>query len=123
MKRRNMQRPEDAMQQDVVRHLRERPMPGVFFFHVPNHKARANYLKAMGMVGGMTDLVLIREGRVYALELKRPKGTRSLDQIACHACLRGAGAEVHTAYSGEEAMQWLEAKGFLRPSIKPAEAA
>lgn len=117
MKRRNMKRPEDALQQEVVRHLRTRPMAGVFFFHVPNHKARANYLKAMGMVEGMTDLVIIKDGRAYALELKRPKGTKSLDQIACHACLRGAGVDPYTAYGLPDALQWLERMGFLRPEI------
>lgn len=121
MKRRHMQRPEDALQQEVVRHLRERYMPGVFFCFVPNHKRRANYLKAMGMVSGMTDLILIRAGRAYCLELKRPKGTRSLGQIACHAALRAAGVEPYTAYGLPDALGWLERNGFLRPEIKPAE--
>lgn len=122
MKRRHLQRPEDALQQEVVRHLRTRPMPGLFFFSVPNHKNRANYLRAMGMVDGMTDLVIIKDGRAYALELKRPKGETSMAQIACHACLRGAGVETHTAYGLPDALAWLERMGLLRPEIK-AEAA
>lgn len=123
MKRRNLKRPEDALQQEVVNHLRTRSMPGVFYFHVPNHKKKANYLRAMGMADGMTDLVLIRNGRAYALELKRPKGVKSTEQIACHAQLRAAGAEVYTAFGLPDALAWLEGQGLLRPSVKPAEAA
>lgn len=110
------------MQQEVVRHLRTRPMPGIFFCHVPNHKARANYLRAMGMVDGMGDLVLIRAGRAFVLELKRDKGRLSMAQIACHAALRAAGVEPYTAYALPNALQWLEQMGFLRPELK-AEAA
>jgi len=117
MKRRNMKRPEDAAQQEVVRHLRTRPMPGVFFFSVPNHKKNANYLKAMGMVDGMTDLFIIRDGRPAALEMKAVKGVKSLAQLACHACLRGAGVEVYTAYGLPDALQWLEGNGFLKPDV------
>jgi hypothetical protein len=118
MKRRNMKRPEDAIQQEVVRHLRERPIPGVFFCFIPNHKRKANYLKAMGMVSGAPDLILIREGRAFCLELKRPKGSKGIAQIACHAALRAAGVEPYTAYGLPDALDWLERNGFLRPEVK-----
>lgn len=118
MKRRNLKRPEDALQQEVVNHLRTRAMPGVFYCHVPNHPKKANYLRAMGMADGMTDLIIIRAGHAYALELKRPKGEKSLAQIACQAQLRAAGAEVYTAYGLPDALAWLEGQGLLRPAVQ-----
>lgn len=116
--------PEGAIQKEVARHLRTRPMPGVFTFHVPNEGKRRNSTQHRnnGLVAGVPDWILIREGRAYTLELKRISGKLTMQQIAVHAQLRSAGVENYTAYGLSDALQWLERSGFLRPSIK-AEAA
>lgn len=59
-----------------------RPEDG-FAFHVPNQGKRSlvtgGLFKGMGMLPGMTDLILVaRDGRVAFLELKRPDGKGKL---------------------------------------------
>ncbi len=59
--------------------------PGGFWFHVPNQgkrsKATAGLFKGMGLLAGVTDIVLVAgpvmtgaDGSVAFLELKRPNG-------------------------------------------------
>jgi hypothetical protein len=69
-------RPEDAIQRAIVQHYRQRAAPGVFMFAVPNGGFRrpveAAILKAT--VAGIPDTIWIKDGQVYALELKAPGG-------------------------------------------------
>lgn len=73
-----MRRPEEALQRALVAQLRARlPRPWLVF-HVPNgggrSKAEAGILKAMGVLAGMPDLLLIGPSKpnVLAIELKAP---------------------------------------------------
>jgi hypothetical protein len=67
--------PEVADQRAVIRHIAWRARPGVFAFHVPNGGWRSRVegaiLKAIGTVAGVPDLIWIKNGQVYGLELKR----------------------------------------------------
>lgn len=53
-------------------------------FHVPNggkrSKRESNKFKAMGVVAGIPDLVLLWKGRLYGFELKAEKGKQSDEQ-------------------------------------------
>lgn len=71
-----MNRPEEALQRALVAHLRARlPKPWIAF-HVPNgggrSKAEAGVLKAMGVLAGVPDLIVIGPAKVIAIELKAP---------------------------------------------------
>lgn len=113
-----MRRDEQAIQRTVFQHLAARPATGTFAFHVPNGGARsrteAAILKGLGVVAGVPDIIAVRDGRMFALELKAPGGTTSADQDAAQAALHAAGATVATATGLDEALAQLEAWGLLR---------
>jgi len=72
-----MKRPEEALHRAIVAHLRARLPAPWLVFHIPNgggrSKAEAGILKAMGVLAGMPDLLVIGPGRhVTALEIKAP---------------------------------------------------
>jgi hypothetical protein len=60
--------------------------------------------KAMGVVPGVPDVLLLHEGRLRGLELKRKGGRLTPTQVACHAAMRRAGAEIAAAYDVDEAL-------------------
>jgi hypothetical protein len=71
-------------------------------------------LKSMGVVAGTPDLIIIKDGRTYGLELKVPGGRLTDAQKTAHEALRAAGAEVATADSLDAALRILELWGLLR---------
>jgi hypothetical protein len=99
--------------------------PGVYAFHVPNGGARSPIegaiLKGLGVRAGVPDVIAVRDGRTYGLEVKAPGGRLTAAQNAAHAALRAAGATVVTSYSLDDAVVQLEDWGLLRgrASIKP----
>ncbi len=88
--------PEQAIQRAVVDHLTARPMRNLFAFHVPNGGWRSPIevaiLKSVGVIFGVPDLVLIRDGAFFGLELRAPDGRLGRAQIAAQKTMRGAGA-------------------------------
>jgi hypothetical protein len=110
--------PEAAIQRAVLEHLRLRAAPNVFYFHPPNGGARrpieAAILKALGVVAGVPDIILVKGGRTYGLELKAPRRRLTPVQRAAHAALGAAGAEVATADSLDTALRQLEAWQLLQ---------
>ena len=101
----------------VVRHLRHRARPGVFWCHFPAGEIRdaatASKLKAMGTKPGVPDFVLLIGGQLHGLELKRHDGRLSPDQRATIVELEAAGGICHVAYSVDEALTVLIAWGGL----------
>jgi hypothetical protein len=71
-------RPENLIQRAVFEHLRVRSAPGVFAFHPANGGWRspieAAILKGLGVRAGVPDVIAVKDGRTYALELKPPGG-------------------------------------------------
>lgn len=110
----------------VVEHLRHRARPGVVWWHTPNGEHRdprtAAKLKRMGVLAGVPDLLLLTQGRLYALELKSGGGCSSAAQSAVLSLLRGSGAHCVVAWGVNEALAALEAWGLLtRESETPRE--
>ena len=99
-------------------HLRMRSAPGVYAFHVPNGGWRSHIeaaiLKGLGVRAGVPDVIAVKDGRTYALEIKAPGGRLTVAQNAAHAALRAAGATVLTSYSLDDAISMLEEWGLLR---------
>jgi hypothetical protein len=115
---RSRNRPEDIIQRTVFEHLRVRSAPGIFAFHPANGGWRSHIeaaiLKGLGVRAGVPDVIAVKDGRVYALELKPPRGRLSAAQNAAHAALHAAGATVATAFGLDDALVQLEAWGLLR---------
>ena len=70
-----MSRAEDQIQSAVVHWIRA-TCPGTIVFHVPNGgkrtRAEAGIFKALGVLAGVPDLIIMWRGHVAGLELKAP---------------------------------------------------
>lgn len=85
------------------------------FFAVPNEGmgaaktgaglGRMARLKRMGLRPGVADIVIIKGGKAYFLELKTPEGVQSERQSAFQADCFYVGAEYAIARSFEEAQK------------------
>jgi len=115
---RRRQRPEDAIQRTVFAHFAVRGARDTYFFAVPNGGYRspveAKIMKGLGVHAGTPDIVIIRDGHTYCIELKAPGGKLTAAQKEAHAALRAAGAAVACAYGLDEAIKTLEQWGLLR---------
>src|SRR5258708_26659121 len=71
----------------VVNQLRYRSVPGLTFWHTPNgayHGWRpwqGAEMKRNGVLPGVADLILVNQGKCYALELKADEGRPTKAQI------------------------------------------
>jgi hypothetical protein len=114
---RHRRRPEDAIQRAVFQHLRARAAPGVFAFHPANGGYRkpveAAIMKGLGVVAGVPDVIVVHNGRCFALELKAEGGRATDKQLACIAALREAGAFTCIAPGLDRALACLEGWGLL----------
>ena len=113
--------PEAQIQRAVVQHLNSRGVAGLVFFHVPNGGSRGKVegaiFKSMGVRAGVSDLILIHAGKIFALELKAPGGRASEAQLAFLSDIDRAGAFTAMPEGLDAALQTLEAWGLIRPGI------
>ncbi len=110
---------EHQVQTAVIQLLRFQGVPGLFWFHPANEGRRAPrtgaFLKKMGMLAGVSDLVIVRPGgRVCFLELKSPTGETQPNQITFGEVCEANGAPYAVAHSSEEAATILHQWGALR---------
>jgi hypothetical protein len=116
-----MQRPEQAIHKAVVSHLNARSEPRVFFFHPANGGKRsiieAKIFKALGVIAGVPDLIILKAGEVFGLELKATRGALTPSQRLVHAAMTEAGAKTAVAHSLDEALVTLEVWGILKRSV------
>src|ERR1700730_15581923 len=105
------QHPESQIQKALADHLRFRAAPGTYWFHPANGGARTAIegaiLQACGVGAGTPDLILIKDGRTYGLELKADKGRVTPAQAQAHEEMHAAGAEVATAFGIDDAIAQL----------------
>jgi hypothetical protein len=104
---------EDVIQRAVFRHLRVRPAPGVVAFHPANggfrRPAEARFFAGLGVVAGVPDIIAIKDGRTYALELKIERGRLTAAQQQTLERLQAAGAVTAVARGLDAAVRQLEA--------------
>jgi hypothetical protein len=74
----------------------------------------------MGVVPGIPDILILKGGSLYALELKAPGGRLSPSQRLVGARMEECGAEVSVAHSIDEALVTLEYWGILKRSVASA---
>lgn len=99
------------------------PARGFLFFAVSNEAmgkarngaglARMAKLRRMGLRSGVADLVFVKDGRVYFLEMKRPGGKQSESQRQFQADAEAVGAPYAVAYSFDEAVKILQDFGVF----------
>lgn len=88
----------------------------VFVWHTPNEGRRTAFerfkAKALGVVSGVSDLILISDGKLLALELKTGKNRMTENQKTFHDAILKNGFWVAVAYNVEQVdcviSDWLE---------------
>jgi hypothetical protein len=86
MQRKRRKEVEQSLQRQCARFLAFLPAPpdGPYWTAInpvpAKSKAVAGISKAMGLRAGVPDFLFVFRGKVYFIELKRPKGTVSKDQ-------------------------------------------
>lgn len=112
---------ENEIQRAVFMHIRTRGAPDVFAFHPANGGYRkpieAAILKGLGVRSGVPDIIAIKSGKTYALELKTETGKLSDNQITAIAAMSKCGVETAVAYGLDAAIGWLEERGILRGKL------
>ncbi len=113
-----MKRPEQQIHKAVVAHLNLRAVPKTFWWHTPNEGKRgfvnAAALRAMGMIAGVPDLVIISDGELFALELKAPGNGLTPSQRLVMERMEYCGAQVAVANSLDQALVTLEYWGVIK---------
>lgn len=89
----------------------------VLWFHVPNGARMSpitkNIMKSMGAKPGISDFTIIVKGKAYFLELKKPGGNLSPDQLKFKADVELAGSRFMVADNENEVTEYLKAIGAM----------
>jgi hypothetical protein len=113
-------RPEQQIQKAVFAHLKWRGVPGAFAWHPFSGGYRrpveAAIYTTLGAVSGLPDVLIVRGGQLFGLELKSKNGRVTAAQAECHRCLRASGARIAVATGIDQAVKQFEAWAPLRPS-------
>jgi hypothetical protein len=111
-------KPEQAIQRAVFDNIRCRGMPGVYAFHPANGGYRkpieASILKSLGVVAGTPDVIIVHQGKCFAMELKAANGKMAESQIEAISRLQRAGAITAVCVGLDVALRTLEGWGILR---------
>ena len=111
--------PEARLQKAVLQHLKMTGVPGIIYFHPANEGRRsivtgAN-LKALGMLPGVADLVIIKDGRAFFLEIKAKGGRLSEAQAQFGALALEAGSQWACVDCIDAAINTLRNWGVIKP--------
>lgn len=96
--------------------LNETAMMILKAFHVPQitcHKI-INFLKKMGLIPGMPDIIILANRTVYFLELKVGDNTTSEQQNIIHRKIYNDGYQVATVYTLDEAIGYLKTWSVIK---------
>jgi len=95
--------------------LNETAMMILKMFKIPSNTAAkiVNYLKKMGLVPGVPDLVICGNGNTVFIELKRPGGILSDAQERIHKKIDKAGHPVYTVNKVDIIDDILELEGVV----------
>jgi hypothetical protein len=126
--RRAIKRPEQEIQRAVIQHLRQRGVPGIVYWHTPNGAfyggkrnakgaaIQGSIMSGLGVRAGVSDLIAVHGGKIFALELKAPGGRASEAQMEFIADIDRAGAFTALVEGLDAAIAALETWGLLRGS-------
>src|SRR5689334_6744814 len=103
---------EQRVQKAVFAHLRARGAPGIFAWHPFSggyrRPAEAAIYKGLGARAGLPDVMVLHNGRLFCVELKREGGKPTPKQVETLAAMQVAGAITGIAIGLNEALRWLE---------------
>lgn len=111
---------ESEIHKAVVNQLRYRGVEGLTFWHTPNgayHGRRpweGAEMKRNGVLPGVSDLILVREGKCHALELKREDGKPTKAQERFLKEMAHNGWETGLAYGLDDAIELLQGWGLIK---------
>jgi hypothetical protein len=108
---------ERQIQTTLVEHIRKRQVPDLLWFHVPNaprSRITGAILKAMGMRAGVSDLLFLHCGKLYALELKAADGRPTTEQLRFQADVNRAGGYAALCYGLDRALACLKTWGLIK---------
>ena len=74
----------------------------------------AAIFSGLGLRPGVSDLILLHDGRAFALELKTERGRPTASQMQFISEFRAAGGEASIASGLDQALRTLETWGLLR---------
>ena len=115
-------RTEQIIHKAVASHLRARPAENLVWWHTANGARfggknpamHGAIMKSLGVRAGVSDLILLREGNFYALELKAPGGRPTESQLEFLSDVQRAGGYSVCAEGLDEAICCLEHWGLLK---------
>lgn len=120
-----MNRPEQSIHLAVAAQLRTRAYPGVVWWHTNNGsylgKSRAHVgaiMKRLGVRAGVADILALYRGKLFALELKGPKGRPTESQLEFMSDIQRAGGYGVVAEGVDEAVRCLEFWGLIRGRVQ-----
>lgn len=109
---------EADIHREVVRHLKRRGVPGAVWWHTMNEGKRAGrragQLKNFGIRKGVSDIIALHRGRMFALELKTEKGNPTEEQMQFVSDFNSAGGFACIVTGTDTALRILETWGLLR---------
>ena len=102
---------ESRIQQDIFKwywnnYCLPKCEPREVIFHVPNENQHK--LVSVGVLAGVSDLVLSFRGRMYFCEVKDAKGKQLPSQVKFEAHIEQVGFEYFIVRSLEEFQEWFE---------------
>lgn len=101
-------RHEDVIHESIVNYLKNK---GVTVFYVPNDiTSNPNDIRRalrLGMLRGVSDLIVLMPGRVVFMEVKTPTGTQSALQKKFMTLVRNLGFEYTIVRSISDAKTYL----------------
>lgn len=103
-------RDELAILRAVFQHINQRGQPGLVAWHTPNENTRNI---GQGIRRGVSDVVLLYRGRLYALEIKTGSNRPTVDQLAFIDAINAADGFATWATGLDSALRILEAWGLL----------
>ena len=117
---------QDLVQKPLVSHLKIRGVNGLVFWHTPNGaflggkrnrkgiSIQGSIMKGMGVRKGVSDLILVHDSKIYALELKAVDGGTTEGQDEFLADMAAQGAFTAVAAGLDAAIKQLETWGLLK---------
>lgn len=117
--RKRMRRQEQAIQKAIFDHLNSRARPGTFAFHPANGGKRspieASIMKGLGVVAGVPDIIILHNGRFFAMELKAENGKPpTIAQMDCVSRINACGGTATICKGLDTALRTLEMWGVVR---------
>jgi hypothetical protein len=111
-------RPEDTIQRALLAHIAARGVNNLWYVHVPMGGKRrpieAAILKGLGARAGTPDLLFLRDGQFFALEIKTETGHPTRAQLDVISEINAAGGFATIGHGLDRCLKILEEWKLLK---------